>query len=737
MTGFGAVGAPLHDSWAPQQDSWGAPQQESWTAPQHDSWDEPAVTLPLPVTKSDDLNDSSSFLASMGLVDLGKSKGKGTDFGGTEGGLDGKGLADGALGNFAKGGGKGDLLLLAGNKGKGGFSDGNFGGGKGGFNGKNNFGGGMKASFPVKPDFNSMMADFDPSKGVGGKDQFGGGKAGFGGKADINSSKGLFGGKGGFDGGKSELTGNKGVFAGGKGKAALLAPTPPPPPALLGKGVGASFGPGKGFMPAPRAVLGQPAPRIIGPNAHKGFQKGGVPVPPLAANLTALIGAVQGLRPHSVIPPTVVPPPMHVPPPALRGPGGLAPLLGNLVAQLTQRPPAPPGALHWQAGGIAPELAALAEAEFSTGDYNGLRTAGGAAPVVEKKPKLFLLVTNLAPEAKEDHIQQILEQCGEVHGWRRGRGVHSEPLSFGFAQFGDPEAAWKASSCLSKRVVCGHEIKVLVEEQAEVMIQAWKAHQKISLKLTADGELDWELERMAVSCKAAIAAKVEELYGAIDDGTLEIGAAAHRRQELKDRERARVGRVKKRKAWRDAEFTAELAPIENEEKRLRREEKEQDDADRQAEEHEIKEHDDATSMQLAKVSENNVLPQPLANTRVLREMVDKIQERPRDALWSVDLNVPFLRNEKTLEDKLRPWLEKRIDILMGGPQSDLVEYILRRVNAAASPESLINDLLRYLDDNADLLVERMWRMLVFELMRNGLALCKEDESKEDEQEKVA
>merc|ERR1712113_454038 len=98
----------------------------------------------------------------------------------------------------------------------------------------------------------------------------------------------------------------------------------------------------------------------------------------------------------------------------------------------------------------------------------------------------------------------------------------------------------------------------------------------------------------------------------------------------------------------------------------------------------------------------------------------------------MDINVPFLRGEKILEKKLRPWLERKIDLYMGGPQSDLVEYILRRVNAPSVPDPLISDLARYLDDNAEFLIERMWRMLAFELLRCGVAPAFLKKGKPDE-----
>merc|ERR1712232_696974 len=90
--------------------------------------------------------------------------------------------------------------------------------------------------------------------------------------------------------------------------------------------------------------------------------------------------------------------------------------------------------------------------------------------------------------------------------------------------------------------------------------------------------------------------------------------------------------------------------------------------------------------------------------RVLTDLVDRIQSESRDNIFKMDLDVKYLREEKIFEKKLRPWLDQKIDLFMGGPQSDLVEYVLRRVHGAIT---------------ADALVERMWRMLVFELMRGG------------------
>merc|ERR1712187_625033 len=130
-----------------------------------------------------------------------------------------------------------------------------------------------------------------------------------------------------------------------------------------------------------------------------------------------------------------------------------------------------------------------------------------------------------------------------------------------------------------------------------------RSSQQAALKVNSDEELEWELERKAVSCKALIDAKVEELYGPSEErGCVTGGAAAQRRQELRERENARIERTRKRKAWRDAEYAKELANSEKREKRERKTERDKDDDDRMKEEAEAKEKEEQ-ELKLAKWEE--------------------------------------------------------------------------------------------------------------------------------------
>jgi len=705
-------------------------------------------------TNSDYGNDSFSrscfdsgkgtFDSGKGMFDSGKSNfefAKGQSF-------DSKGDFKGGFDGGSKGssfdGGKGNSMDL----GKGAFSE-------------------IKQPF-AKSGFTSIASDlgkglgsFDATKGRSSPASFGKGpgsfakvtgkgsfdtKAGFSGKPDIASKGGCPGSKG------MDFMSGKGSLQGKRDAASTRLAAPPPPPFPSGKG--GLTQPGKGGLEGSRPVGTLVPGIVVRPDAPR-------PSLPLqmipAPRLSVLAGkgdVGKGSRPTTVPPPAVIEPrnsamsmsaaatgvqvaPRAVPPPSpFRPPGAhsaplhLAPPQTSFSTAPSLCPPVMSkhsGVLHrpqvipapLPSSGLAPELAALAEAE--EGVVDGRIGIIAAPPIIEKKPKLFLLITRLAPEVEEGHVQQILEQCGDVVAWRRARGPSGESLGFGFAQFGDPEAAWKASTCLAKRVLCGQEIKVLVEEQAESLIQQWRSSQQAALKVNSDEELEWELERKAVSCKAAIDAKVEELYGPAESD-MNGGASAQRRQELREKEMARIERAQKRKAWREAEYAKELERVETAEKRLRKAEREKDDVDRTKETHDTREREDR-ELKYAKLEEGGLgmltnAASP-SDRRLLCEMVDKVQAHAKEELFKTELDISHLRSEKVFEKKLRPWLERKIDFCMGGPQSDLVEYVLRRVNASSLPDALISDLSRYLEDNSEPLVERMWRMLLFELTRSG------------------
>mmetsp|Transcript_66587 Transcript_66587/g.144604 ORF Transcript_66587/g.144604 Transcript_66587/m.144604 type:complete len:600 (-) Transcript_66587:90-1889(-) len=529
----------------------------------------------------------------------------------------------------------------------------------------------------------------DWGKDWGKKGSWGGGK-GKGGYWGKDGGK-HYGGKDSY--GKGKDGGPQTILPPGgcKGNAAFYPPPPGPP----GKGGFPGAGPGGISLPPPPAggFPVMPPPGMSGPGTSapsSGFL--GTPGPM----------SMPGL---GTLPPLGGLPPM---PPGMGMAGGCSALAlpGGPTSII---PPAP--------ANLASELAALVSA---AAEDEGPSEGKVKFPPPEPRPRLVLLICKLPPGVEDSQLQVLLEQCGEVQGVRRARSEDQKPLSFAFAQFEDAEAAWKASVCLAGLKLQGQALKVFLEEAAEARIDKWRAAQKSILKVQSDEELAWELERKSVSCRSQIDAKVAEMFGGAD----ESGGAyvAEKTQELRERERARVERVRKRKAWVESEFAKELGLVESVEKRLRREEAERDQADRDKEDADTKKEDPDSKLKNEDKMNAHAMVSKLADDQQLWKMVDRVQSEPREDLFKLSLDVSFLRNERIFEGKLRPWLERKIELYMGGQQSDLVEYIIRRINSASHPEALISDLMRFLDDHAEPIVERMWRMLAWELHRAGLAL---------------
>ena len=54
---------------------------------------------------------------------------------------------------------------------------------------------------------------------------------------------------------------------------------------------------------------------------------------------------------------------------------------------------------------------------------------------------------------------------------------------------------------------------------------------------------------------------------------------------------------------------------------------------------------------------------------------------------------------------------------LGAEEEAMIEFIIRKVEAKARPDEMFNELASFLDDEAEGFVVKMWRMLIFEVLR--------------------
>jgi len=342
-------------------------------------------------------------------------------------------------------------------------------------------------------------------------------------------------------------------------------------------------------------------------------------------------------------------------------------------------------------------------------------------PFVFRRPKQYLLCFGELPgDVPMIKLQEIMEQCGPLLGFRRPEGKR-----FGFCQYGTVDAAWRATVCFAGKTLPTSKKPVVIipDRVAARDIGEWKQQQTEKLKQIntefTEAELEWELEKTTIMVQAAVDEKIKELVGWI--------TMCHRPNEaLLETEKKRVEKEEARISRRVAELQAEVFPLQRHEKKRRLEEMKIDDEDRALEEKEnqMPEHERRV---FRKTESSKGIKDAKSWRRLLRCVATEMtQEQVFNTQLYKDIDQEEFRESGVMEDKLRVWLTKRLGNWLGGPQPELVEFTLRRIKAKTHPTSLIGDLSRVLEEkDAEVLVDRLWRMLIFELKRQGILPLKD------------
>ncbi|MCJ1313114.1 hypothetical protein MMC25_006791 [Agyrium rufum] len=95
----------------------------------------------------------------------------------------------------------------------------------------------------------------------------------------------------------------------------------------------------------------------------------------------------------------------------------------------------------------------------------------------------------------------------------------------------------------------------------------------------------------------------------------------------------------------------------------------------------------------------------------------------KDGLWGWDVKWDFV-DEGVVTEKLRPFVEKKIVEYLGVQEQMLVEVVEEHVRRRGKPDDLVGDLEGALDDEAEVLVRKLWRMIIFfsESEKRGLSV---------------
>jgi len=67
---------------------------------------------------------------------------------------------------------------------------------------------------------------------------------------------------------------------------------------------------------------------------------------------------------------------------------------------------------------------------------------------------------------------------------------------------------------------------------------------------------------------------------------------------------------------------------------------------------------------------------------------------------------------------MKAWITKKVVEYLGEEEQTLINFITTKLNGRCKPKELLSELEAVLDDDAEQFVIKLWRMLIFSVLKN-------------------
>jgi len=105
-----------------------------------------------------------------------------------------------------------------------------------------------------------------------------------------------------------------------------------------------------------------------------------------------------------------------------------------------------------------------------------------------------------------------------------------------------------------------------------------------------------------------------------------------------------------------------------------------------------------------------------AAAQTAKSIIDQIPT-DTDELFAFAVNWECLDKYKIAESKMRPWIQKKLIEYLGEEEPTLTDYITTLIKQHKSPSDIMNEVVGILDSDSKMFVVKMWRMLLFEVLK--------------------
>ncbi|VDD88319.1 unnamed protein product [Enterobius vermicularis] len=113
---------------------------------------------------------------------------------------------------------------------------------------------------------------------------------------------------------------------------------------------------------------------------------------------------------------------------------------------------------------------------------------------------------------------------------------------------------------------------------------------------------------------------------------------------------------------------------------------------------------------------------PEERKQMIKELIDRIPTA-KDDLFAFPIDWKYV-DSALVEQRVKPWVTKKITDYIGEEEASLVDFVCERVTAKTEPQKILSDIAMVLDDEAEVFVVKMWRLLIYESEARKLGLSK-------------
>lgn len=110
--------------------------------------------------------------------------------------------------------------------------------------------------------------------------------------------------------------------------------------------------------------------------------------------------------------------------------------------------------------------------------------------------------------------------------------------------------------------------------------------------------------------------------------------------------------------------------------------------------------------------EQNAMRSQEDKRKMVRALIEKIPTKKED-LFDYNLDWSMI-DANLMEKRIQPWITKKIVEYIGEEEPTLVEFICSKILSKSPPERIYGDVSMVLDDEAEVFVVKMWRLLIYE-----------------------